>query len=96
MAASFSIPLFAFISFLALSHACKIECPESLSVDITFIPSPFDCSKFYVCANSNPIEMTCPDGLWFNAENSQCDYPENVKCNNGNYSTYMTVSSTKS
>ena len=77
---------FAFFSFLAVANGCKIECPETSSADITFLPSPFDCSRYYVCASSDPIEMTCPDGLWFNTELSQCDYPENVKCNNGNTS----------
>ena len=84
MAKLFHIPLFAFFSFLAFANGCVIKCPETSNGDMTFIPSPFDCSKFYVCANSDPVEMTCPDGLWFNTELSKCDYPENVKCNNGN------------
>ena len=84
MTTLFHIPLFGFFSFLAIANSCVIKCPETSNGDITFLPSPFDCSKFYVCANSDPVEMTCPDGLWFNTELSKCDYPENVKCNNGN------------
>ena len=57
-----------------------VECPEEQESEISFLPSPVDCSKFYVCTHNGPFEMSCPEGLWFNTELNVCDYPENVVC----------------
>lgn len=35
---------------------------------------------FYKCDNGIPVPMACPEGLNFNTEIDQCDYPENVDC----------------
>merc|ERR1711997_396804 len=58
-----------------------ITCPDNFgSGSIEFIPSPTDCSKYYVCVNSEPVSMSCPDGLWFDATINVCNYPANVTC----------------
>jgi hypothetical protein len=56
-----------------------VTCPESHDYQ-TFVPSPVDCTKFYMCVHSEPVEMSCPHGLWFDSESNVCEYPENAKC----------------
>ena len=71
------------LSFIALSTnaaVSAVECPEGQDHEISFLPSPIDCSKYYVCVHSEPIEMECPAGLWFNNELNVCDFPDNVVC----------------
>ncbi|XP_078670904.1 uncharacterized protein LOC144911022 isoform X2 [Branchiostoma floridae x Branchiostoma belcheri] len=41
---------------------------------------PKDCSKYYSCSNGNAIQITCPEGLYYNEKLGVCDYPENVDC----------------
>jgi len=57
-----------------------VECPTSQGDEISFVPSPVDCSKYYVCVHSEPVEMSCPEGLWFDRELNVCDFPANVDC----------------
>ena len=59
----------------------RISCPDETDSDeITYLPSPVDCTKFYVCVHSRPVEMTCPEGLWFDSELNVCNYPTNATC----------------
>ncbi|XP_058122306.1 chitin-binding domain protein cbd-1-like [Anopheles ziemanni] len=44
------------------------------------LPSPDDCSRFYICFNGGAYPSNCLGGLWFNPETSLCDLPENVDC----------------
>ena len=82
----------AFVSSLVIlvialgttSAVNAVECPEGQDNEITFLPSLIDCSKYYVCVQSEAIEMDCPEGLWFNNELNVCDFPENVACG-GNF-----------
>ena len=77
----FSCLLVIFVIALGSNSAVNaVECPEEQDSKTTFLPSPVDCSKFYVCVHSRPVEMNCPEGLWFNTEFNICDYPENVVC----------------
>ena len=77
----FSCLLVIFVIALGTNSAVNaVECPEGQESKISFLPSPVDCSKYYVCANSEPIEMNCPEGLWFNSELNVCDFSENVAC----------------
>ena len=62
-----------------------VECPEGQDNEISFLPSPVDCSKYYVCVHSEPIEMECPAGLWFNNELNVCDFPDNVVCGGNSF-----------
>ena len=71
------------VSFLlAVSAGCTVKCPENSSSDVSYLPSPFDCSKYYVCVHNVPVEMGCPEGLWFDSQLNTCNYPKDVTCNN--------------
>ena len=77
----FSTLLVIFVMALGpFSAVNAVECPEEQERQVTFLPSPVDCSKYYVCVHSRPVEMNCPEGLWFNTEVNYCDWPENVAC----------------
>ena len=56
-----------------------ITCPDN-SDEITFVPSPIDCTVFYMCVHLTPIEMSCPEGLWFDSKLNVCNYPQNATC----------------
>ncbi len=80
------LPILYLLScLLALSAGCTIKCPESSSSDPSYLPSPFDCSKYYVCVHNVPVEMVCPEGLWFDSELNTCNYPKDVICNNSKF-----------
>ena len=77
----FSSSLVIFVIVFGPNSAVgAVECPEEQESGISFLPSPVDCSKFYVCTHNGPFEMSCPEGLWFNTEVNYCDWPENVAC----------------
>ena len=78
---AFGSSLVIFVIALGSNSAVNaIECPEEQEGEVSFLPSPVDCSKFYVCVHARPVEMHCPEGLWFNTERNYCDWPENVVC----------------
>ena len=67
---------------LGASDGCIIpECPKNHYDDVIYLPSPTDCSKYYVCVHSEPIQMSCPLGLWFDSQLNVCNWPEEVNCN---------------
>jgi hypothetical protein len=46
------------------------------------IADPDDCQSFYFCTQGHPPQHeTCDDGLLFSQEINNCDYAENVDCN---------------
>ena len=81
-----SISLVLFVIAVGSNSAVnEVKCPEWTEQHLSesgtkFLPNPVDCSKYYVCVNSEPIEMNCPEGLWFNTELNVCDFSENVAC----------------
>ena len=81
-----SISLVLFVIAVGSNSAVnEVKCPEWTEQHLSesgtkFLPNPVDCSKFYVCVHSMPVEMNCPEGLWFDIERSICDYPKNVVC----------------
>lgn len=52
------------------------SCPSSNG----FYRDPFNCSKYYQCANWNPYHFDCPAGLKFNIKTQNCDWDYNVQC----------------
>lgn len=42
------------------------------------------CNQFYVCNGGKPVTLSCWGDLLFNPANNQCDWPENVNCENRN------------
>ena len=62
------------------SFANAVECPENQNDEVSYLPSLVDCSKYYVCVHSEPVEMNCPEGLWFDSKLNVCNFPMNVTC----------------
>ncbi|XP_070001333.1 chondroitin proteoglycan 2-like [Penaeus vannamei] len=55
---------------------CNFVCPEVEGM----YAHPRDCSKFVTCVHSQPITLSCPSTLVFNAAKKICDWSENVQC----------------
>ena len=68
------------IAFGEHSFANAVECPENQNDEVSYLPSLVDCSKYYVCVHSEPVEMNCPEGLWFDSKLNVCNFPMNVTC----------------
>ncbi|KAH8261308.1 hypothetical protein KR044_006994, partial [Drosophila immigrans] len=46
-------------------------------------PVDKNCSAYIHCVYGNKFQVRCPNNLQFNDDTKQCDYPENVKCEDG-------------
>nr|XP_017021030.2 chitin-binding domain protein cbd-1 [Drosophila kikkawai] len=46
-------------------------------------PVEKNCSAFFQCVNGKYVQQRCPNNLQFNNITSDCDYPENVGCDDG-------------
>ena len=61
------------------SRASIYQCSESAQT----LPDSQDCSVFYKCdGQQEKHKFFCPAGLVFNPQQSFCDWPDNVECNN--------------
>ena len=59
----------------------NVECPPwDEDGEISFIPDPDDCAKYYVCTPSGPEPQYCSGGLWFDDTLDVCNWPELVDC----------------
>jgi hypothetical protein len=47
----------------------------------TYLPHPFDCSKFTICGDESRREYRCAAPYLFNRETRKCDWALNVACN---------------
>lgn len=64
-----------------ISTASVDKCPEVFDpTQLVFFPHPTDCSKFYFCGHSGPVEKTCPAGLHWNSHANVCDWPALAGC----------------
>jgi len=62
-------------SVLAVYGASASACEDGIHAHET------RCDAFYQCANGHRYEdQSCPEGLLYNANTEQCDWPENVTC----------------
>ncbi|KAF9411308.1 hypothetical protein HW555_009873 [Spodoptera exigua] len=70
------------IVYAAVGRAQLDECPKEQETnwEIEWLLRHEDCEKFYKCTFGKPVEMSCPDKLWFNLETWRCDWPHNVDC----------------
>jgi hypothetical protein len=55
----------------------QFECPPD---GIHFFPHDDYCDKFIMCFAGFPILMSCADGLYFDRELGQCNFPEYAEC----------------
>ncbi|KAF5306731.1 hypothetical protein FQA39_LY01489 [Lamprigera yunnana] len=72
--------MFSVFVVVIAEQSCP-EVTENPTEDI-LIPHETDCSKFYKCSYGEKIEQDCYPGLYFNPDTLQCDWPENVDCEN--------------
>ena len=62
-----------------------VECPDIMNGSITFIPSPTNCSEYYVCVNRIAYLFSCPERnpvglLYFDPTINVCNWPWLVDC----------------
>ncbi|EFX73742.1 putative peritrophic matrix protein PTM2 [Daphnia pulex] len=50
-------------------------CPED-----GVYPNYYNCSTFITCSNGIQYLMACPEGLIWNVDTSECDWPNNTEC----------------
>ncbi|KAJ6646170.1 Peritrophin-1 [Pseudolycoriella hygida] len=55
----------------------EFQCPPD---GIHFFPHDEYCNKFIMCFAGFPIIMQCADGLYFDRELGQCNFPEYAEC----------------
>lgn len=67
---------------IATAQGSPVHCPlgEDQQETPVFLPHESDCTKYYVCVQSDPILMGCPAGLFWNAVETTCDIPEHSGC----------------
>ncbi|KAJ2949469.1 hypothetical protein O0L34_g15388 [Tuta absoluta] len=70
------------VLFLAVAAHAEPRCPAEQAVDwsIEKLLRHPDCNKFYKCTYGVPVEQDCVAGLHFNLATWECDWPENVDC----------------
>lgn len=67
------------LMILATLSEAQFRCPEPKG----FFPDPEQCDLYYACADGQPEERLCKDGLVFRDDNPKkelCDIPANVPC----------------
>lgn len=67
-----------------IPHRPVVRCPPHENNERpTHLSHPMDCGKFYKCWDGEPVLMDCPTGMFWNPTDMYCDFPKNVRCNNG-------------
>lgn len=56
------------------THGGEPDCTGT-GDDPVYYPYPGDCTKYWECANGRLYTYSCPEGLWWHQEISECDYP---------------------
>jgi len=70
--------------FVVLLMAClgqlkaDLICPDVTDGEEVFLPSDTNCGEYFHCVNGVPVEMKCPDGLWWDQSNGFCNWPDQV------------------
>lgn len=80
--------MFVYLLILSLAGIHLVDCrPYNDDDDICAgvpegtVPDPKSCEGFYVCQEGEEPKLgKCPNGMWFDRERLQCDFPEFVKC----------------
>ena len=70
------------VSFLLLISVgqiiAELACPEVSDGDDVFLPSQTNCEEYFHCTNGIPVEMKCPDGLYWDQSKQFCNWPDQV------------------
>ncbi|EDV97898.1 GH17129 [Drosophila grimshawi] len=66
---------------VCIPNTCEGECCDKPNNWIGSVAN--NCSAFIQCLYGNKIQMKCPNNLQFNSLTLECDYPENVNCDDG-------------
>ncbi|XP_058458071.1 probable chitinase 10 [Malaya genurostris] len=56
--------------------------PQCASDGFYFIPHPSACESYYICAYGMLILHSCGQGVYWNTDTNQCDFPANTNCSN--------------
>lgn len=73
--------LFVCVVYGRPSSSVAVECPPPPSDGSSvYIPHPTDCSLYYQCVDSVPVQMACHPPLFFDPELNVCNWPELVDC----------------
>ncbi|XP_055599883.1 probable chitinase 10 [Uranotaenia lowii] len=56
--------------------------PQCSSDAFYFIPHPSACESYYICAYGMLILHSCGQGVYWNSDTNQCDFPTNTHCSN--------------
>lgn len=74
-------------NLIIFTVATAFYLPYSVSSDLCegkpigkMLPNPRNCSTFFQCTSSGPVEAVCVPGYHWNPEIDTCDYPKNVGC----------------
>jgi len=75
---SFDISLvFLFMTCFGKLNA-KLSCPDVSDGEEVYLSSDTNCGEYFHCVNGVPVEMKCPDGLWWDQANKFCNWPDQV------------------
>ncbi|XP_039230887.1 proprotein convertase subtilisin/kexin type 5 isoform X2 [Drosophila yakuba] len=66
---------------VCIPKTCDPDCCDVPNNSIW--PVEKNCSAFYQCVNGIKYEQRCSNNLQYNSKIEQCDYPENVDCDDG-------------
>ncbi|XP_052848691.1 chitin-binding domain protein cbd-1-like [Drosophila gunungcola] len=66
---------------VCIPKTCDPDCCDVPNNSIW--PVEKNCSAFFQCVNGNKFEQRCSNNLQYNNKTEQCDYPENVGCDDG-------------
>ena len=56
----------------------ELTCPDVSDGEDVYLPSDTNCGEYFHCVNGVPVEMKCPDGLWWDPSNEFCNWPDQV------------------
>ncbi|CAK1580898.1 unnamed protein product [Parnassius mnemosyne] len=72
------------IILLTIAAAANSEnlCPKIQDIDsnIELLLPHRDCYKFYQCVHGQPVEMSCPNELYFSINEQACNWRADVDC----------------
>jgi len=71
-----SVSVLLVISVVQLNAA--LTCPEAVDGQEVFLPSKTNCEEYFHCVHGVPVEMKCPDGLYWDQSKQFCNWPDQV------------------